>query len=387
MYNPHTDYDVIIVGAGPAGGMCTYELSKRGLNVLIIEKEKLPRYKVCAGGLTKKAVDILPKDLHTLAEDYTYNIHLTLNHSRGFSKGVSFPIITMVMRDRFDYFLIQKSIDNGACLLDRTKVISIEESSDHVLIKTDKGDFRSKIVVGADGVRSFVACSLGLRKKPRLGVAIEGEVFPNSGRDADLSKYHGSIHIDFNIIPKGYGWIFPKKDHLSVGVFTTLPKIKEIKRYFSTYMEKKGLYRNFICCSLLGYQIPIGGMSEPLNTKRGLIIGDAAGLADPITGEGIYFGLRSGQIAAWVIAESLKWNHSGLDRYTKLINNEIIKDLKYAKYISMFFYNLTPIIYNLGIKKNLINEDLIKALVSGHPYRDIFMKIPKKIVNYLFFLK
>ncbi|MER3446772.1 MAG: hypothetical protein C4291_07985 [Candidatus Dadabacteria bacterium] len=378
MNNPHTDYDIIIVGAGPAGGMCAYELSKRKFNILIIEKEKLPRYKVCAGGLTKKAVDILPNDLHTLAENYTYNIHLTLNHDRGFSKEVSFPIVTMVMRDRFDYFLVQKSICNDARILDGTKVNSIEEFPDYVIVRTEKGDFKSKVVVGADGANSLVARSVGLRKKPRLGVALEGEAFPDD---------NGSIHIDFNVIPRGYGWIFPKKDHLSVGVFTTLPKIKEIKKYFSIYFEKKGLSMRYRCRSILGHQIPIGGRSETLNTKRGLLIGDAAGLADPITGEGIYFGLRSGQMAAEVIAESLSGNHSGLDRYTRMVNNEIINDLRYATYIAMFFYKLTPIIYDLGIKKNLISEDLIKALVSGHPYRDIFIKIPRKIFNLLIPIK
>lgn len=387
MNNFQTDYDVIVVGAGPAGGMCACELSKRKLSVLLIEKEKLPRYKVCAGGLTKKAVDILPKDLHTLAENYTYNIRLTLNHSRGFSKETSFPIITMVMRDRFDYFLVQKSMDNGTCLLEGTRVSSVEEFPDYVLVKTERGDFKSKVIVGADGVTSFVSRSLGLRKKPRLGVAIEGEIFPNSDRAVDLSDYNGSIHIDFNVIPKGYGWIFPKKDHLSVGVFTTLPKIREIKKYFSIYVEKKGLSSNYSCRSLIGHQIPIGGKSEILNTRRGLLIGDAAGLADPITGEGIYSGLRSGQMAAELIDKGLNEGPFILDEYTKIVNNELINDFKYAGYVSTFFYNLTPIIYKLGTKKNLISEDLIKALVCGHPYRDIFMKIPKKIFKLFTLLK
>jgi flavin-dependent dehydrogenase len=287
----------------------------------------------------------------------------------------------MVMRDRFDYFLVQKSVDSGTCLLDGTRVSSVEEFPDYILVKTERGDFKSNVIVGADGVTSFVARSLGLRKKPRLGVAIEGELFPNGDRAADLSKYNGSIHIDFNVIPKGYGWIFPKKDHLSVGVFTTLSKIKEIKKYFSTYVEKKGLSRIYSCRSLIGHQIPIGGKNEILNTKRGLLIGDAAGLADPITGEGIYFGLRSGQIAAELIDKVLNGGPFGLDRYTKMVSDEFINDFRYARYMSIFFYSLTPTIYNLGTKKNLINEELIKALVCGHPYRDIFTKIPKKLLK------
>ncbi|HSE83875.1 MAG TPA: geranylgeranyl reductase family protein, partial [Thermodesulfobacteriota bacterium] len=220
----YTDYDVIVVGSGPAGGMCAYELSKEGLSVLVIEKEKLPRYKVCAGGLTKKAVDIIPEDFRHIVENQTYNIRTTLNYKYEFSKTTNFPIVTMVTRDKFDYFLIQKSVEKGACLLDRTGVISVEELSDHVLIRTKRGNFKSKVIVGADGVTSCVARHLGLRRQKKLGVAVEGELFPSNERN--LSRYDSSLHLDFHVVPKGYGWIFPKRTHLSVGVYTTLPKIR-----------------------------------------------------------------------------------------------------------------------------------------------------------------
>jgi flavin-dependent dehydrogenase len=286
----------------------------------------------------------------------------------------------MVMRDKFDYFLIQKSVENGARLLDQTRVTSVEELPDYVLVKTEKQNFRSKVIVGADGVRSFVARSLGLRKNSKFGVAIEGEIFPNSDV-ADLLRYNGSLHIDFNVIPKGYGWIFPKKDHLSVGVFTTLPKVKEIKKYFFLYMEKKGLSKDYHCRSIMGHRIPIGGRGEILNTGRGLLIGDGAGLADPITGEGIYFGLRSGQIAAYVIDKSLAGDLLRLDEYTKMIKNEVINDFRYANYLAVFLYNLSFITYNLARKKDLISDGFIKAVIGEYSYKDIFMKIPKKVFN------
>jgi geranylgeranyl reductase family protein len=380
MNKSHTDYDVIIVGAGPAGGMCAYELSKRNLRILILDKEKLPRYKVCAGGLTKKAVDLLPEDFQDIAENHTYNVLLTLNCRSGFSKTTSFPLVTMVMREKFDYFLVQKSVHNGARLLEQTKISLVEERSDCVLVKTEKGNFKSRVIVGADGVTSSVARCLGLRKKPRLGVAIEGEIFPNNNAN-DLSKYNRSLHLDFNVIPKGYGWIFPKKDHLSVGVFTTQQKIKDIKKYFSLYLDKKGLTKDYSCRSLIGHQIPIGGRREILNTKRGLLIGDAAGFADPITGEGIYFGLRSGQIAAEAIHKSLTRYSFNLDEYTKTVKDEIINNFRYGGYVATLLYNLSFITYNLGRKSNLIIETFIKTVTGELSYTDIFTKYPKKIFN------
>ena len=374
MNNTYTDYDVIIVGTGPAGGMCAYELSKRNLKVLLLEKEKLPRYKVCAGGLTKKAVDILPEDIRDIAENYTFNTHLTLNHRWRFLKATSFPIVTMVMRDKFDNFLVQKSQAYGASLLDRTRVNSVEEFPDYVLVRTERGNFKSKVIVGADGVTSLVARSLGLRKKPKLGVALEGEIFPNNN-SVDLSSYNGSLHLDFNVLPKGYGWIFPKRDHLSIGVFTTLPRIKEVKRYFSFYLERKGLAKNYTCRSLVGHQIPIGGCDEVLNTTRGILIGDSAGLADPITGEGIYFGLRSGQIAAEVIAQNLTKDSILLDEYTKKVKSEIVADFKIASYMAKFFYNLSFFTYNIVRKTNKFSEAFVRVVAGDQSYRDMFKNI------------
>ncbi|MCI0454872.1 MAG: geranylgeranyl reductase family protein [Candidatus Dadabacteria bacterium] len=386
MNNPNKIYDVIIVGAGPAGGMCAYELSKRSLSVLILEKEKLPRYKVCAGGLTTKAVEIISEDFQDLTENYTYNIHLTLNHKWGFSKITPFPIVTMVMRDMFDLFLVQKSVEKGSYLIDQTKVSEINELADYTVAKTDRGNFVSKVIVGGDGVNSIVARSLGLRNKRRLGIAIEGEIFPNN-LSADISSYNGSLHLDFNVIPKGYGWIFPKRNHLSVGVFTTLPKIKDIKEYFSLYLERKSLSNNYTCSSLIGHQIPLGGSYEKLNTKRGLLIGDAAGLADPITGEGIYYGLRSGQIAAEAIYRSLTADSLSLNKYSSEVASEIITELKYASYIAALFYNLPLITYNLARKINKFSEAYVSIIKGETSYKDIFTKMPKYLGRLLYLIK
>jgi geranylgeranyl reductase family protein len=284
----------------------------------------------------------------------------------------------MVMRDGFDNLLIQKSAEKGAYIQEQTRVTSVEEFPDHVLVKTDRENFRSKVIVGADGVTSLVARSLGLRKNARLGVAVEGEMFPNPD-SSDLTKYDGSLHLDFNVIPKGYGWIFPKKDHLSVGVFTTLPRMKEIKKYFYLYLADKGLSKDYSCRSLIGHQIPLGGKNEILNTERGLLIGDAAGLADPITGEGIYFALRSGQIAAEVIERSLAGFSCNLDEYTEKIRDEILEDFRYAGYLAKLLYNLSFVSYNLARSLDIVNEGFIKVVSGEYSYREAIKRLPGKM--------
>ena len=372
MKSSRTDFDVIIVGAGPAGGMCAYELSKNDISVLIIENERLPRYKTCAGGLTKKAYEILPKDFLNLVENDTYRVNLTLNHRWGFSKNTSFPIVKMVMRDKLDYFLIKKAEDYGARIFDKTRIVSLAELPDCVHISTEMGNFKSKVIVGADGITGCVARFLGLRKNPVCGIAIEGEIIPRYDL-SQLKGFNGSLDLDFNVIPKGYGWIFPKKEHLSVGVFTTLPKMKDIKQYLSSYLSQKGLANGYQTASLKGHQIPIGGKKqEILNSKRGLLIGDAAGLADPITGEGIYFALRSGQIAADVVCNFARNCNLTLDEYTKKVNSEIIDDFRYAGYLSILLYNLSFFSYNLARMIEGINESFVKVITGEKTYKDLF---------------
>lgn len=372
MKSSNSEFDVIIVGAGPAGGMCAYELSKNQVRVLVIEKERLPRYKTCAGGLTKKAYEILPKDFLNLVENETYRVNLTLNHRWGFAKITSFPIVKMVMRDRLDYFLVKKAEKFGAQILDKTVIRSVVESSEYIRVSTEAGDFKSKVIVGADGITGCVATSLGLRRRPTCGIAIEGELFPRNNL-LQLKEYNDSLHLDFNVIPKGYGWIFPKKEHLSVGLFTTLPEMRDLKRHFTTYLNRKGVAKDYQTESLKGHQIPVGGRRrEILNSKRGILIGDAAGLADPITGEGIYFALRSGQIAAEAIRNFINVPNPVLDEYTEKVNSEIVDDFRYAGYLSTVLYNLSFLSYNLARKIKWINDRFVSVISGEEKYKDLF---------------
>ncbi|GBD39260.1 Menaquinone reductase [bacterium HR37] len=372
-------YDVIIVGAGPAGSICAYELSKKNIQVLLLEREKLPRYKVCAGGLTKKAVDILPEDVKDILEDQTHTVHLSLNHKFTFSKTTSFPLVSMVMRDKFDHFLVKKAIESGAHLKDETRVFSLTEHPDLVTVETSRGTFVSKLLVGADGVTSKVAHLLGIRRKLDFGIALEAELFP---KHPDLiSNYHGSLHLDFNVIPRGYGWIFPKRKQLSVGVFTTLPSIRNIKSYFYAYVRNKHL-RNLTCKSLIGHQIPIGGRTNKLNTERVLLVGDASGLADPITGEGIYFALRSGQIAAETISKKLLKEPSlSLDEYSLKINEEMTENFKYARFLASFLYNISYVSYNIARKAESVNDTFIEVVSGNCSYKEAPLKILKKTLG------
>jgi flavin-dependent dehydrogenase len=146
----------------------------------------------------------------------------------------------MVMRDKLDYSLVKKAENFGARIRDKTVIKPVVESSECIHVSTEVRDFKSKLIVGADGITGCVARSLELRKRATFGIAIEAEVTPRHNL-SQLWEFDSCLHLDFNVIPKGYRWIFPKKKHRSVGLFNTLPQMRDIRRHFTSYRNRKGL--------------------------------------------------------------------------------------------------------------------------------------------------
>jgi flavin-dependent dehydrogenase len=168
--------DVIVVGAGPAGATLAYELGKKGIGVLVLEKEKLPRYKCCAGGVTNKAAKLLNFDISEVVEDVIYEVSFTLNLGSPYLGQHSRPLMYTVMRDVFDYFLVQRAQQMGAIFMDGQKVMQIQVGADWVEISTADDIFRSRLVVGADGAYSVVARELGMGRSMEYVAGIESEI-------------------------------------------------------------------------------------------------------------------------------------------------------------------------------------------------------------------
>jgi flavin-dependent dehydrogenase len=169
-------YDVVVVGAGPAGATLACELAGRGIRVLLLEKEKFPRYKCCAGGVTGRTAKLLNFDISEVVEEVIHKISFTFNLGSPYLAQHSQPLIYTVMRDAFDHFVVQKAQQAGTVFMDGQKVTQIHESGDWVEIQTADNIFRSRLVVGADGASSTVARQLGLSRHIRYLAAIESEV-------------------------------------------------------------------------------------------------------------------------------------------------------------------------------------------------------------------
>jgi geranylgeranyl reductase family protein len=336
-------FDVVIVGAGPAGAQTGYHLARRGLRILIIEKKKIPRYKACGGGLTRRTLDILPFDIGSVVENYPAAVKILVANRPVFHKVLHDPVLAMVMRDKFDHFLVQKAVAAGAVLQEKTTVRSLSGVHGQLNVESSRGRFKTRFVVGADGVDSLVARALGLPVFHKQMIALEGEVYLNNYDLAEDLK--STAQFDFGVIPHGYGWVFPKNDHLSVGLVTRSRKIKGFKDYFLAYLRLKNSAAQAEIRVLKGHRIayPAAGRFWRLSNRRGLVVGDAAGLADPITGEGIFYALGSAKIAADVLSDAIVYGDDRIRSYTGKIYGTFGRDLRWARTIAYLLYQLPAV--------------------------------------------
>lgn len=291
-------YDIAIIGAGPAGINAALYAQEAGLKTILIEKEKLPRPKVCGGGVVAKVTELLPFNIESVI-DRSFNRIVIKSHSFDFEYEAvrNEPIIYTVMRDRFDEYLFSH-IDTGLVDVHLETSLKAIQGGSPVQIITTGGKFKSRFVIASDGVHSPTARSAGWKDGRNLASALECELELNE----NLSKLKNNLRFDIGIPPNGYGWVFPKRDHLSIGVgkFLTNSGKINLHAHFRKYLN----YLNIPISDkykIMGSVIPISVRREGLFRNNILLAGDAAGLADPIVAEGISNALLSGKIAAEAI--------------------------------------------------------------------------------------
>ena len=171
----------------------------------------------------------------------------------------------------------------------------IEEDGDAVTIHTSEGSFTAPVLVGADGANSKVRTFCRETSWAFSGFALETEV--------PLNGQHFDMQFDFGVVPHGYGWIFPKRDHYNVGVYTSSPEVhltrSDVQRYVASLMPGTN------ALGIIGHKIGFGGWNDKMAAGRILLVGDAAGVVEPLLGEGIYYAVKSGQLAALSIEREL----------------------------------------------------------------------------------
>ena len=326
------NYDVIIVGAGPSGAILSYTLAQNGVNVLLLEKEKLPRYKACGGGINLRTARLIPFDISEVVENTIYGALVSHKSRSPVLRTYHKPLTYMVMRDRFDHLLAGQAQAAGTHIIDQCKVINIETKKDRVTVHTTADTYTANIIVGADGANSVVARSSGLARRGRRGMGIDCQLIVD---DHSLAKWNATVGIEFGGVYGGYSWIFPKRDCLSVGVGGPDKYAKYMKSYLMHFIEKQR-FGSYEIKRLSGHALPHGYDSTHLTASRSLLVGDAAGFVDPLTGDGIYYSIKSALLAAPVIMKSLEGSGTALAEYEKAVNAKLVPELQTGRALARF---------------------------------------------------
>ena len=337
-----SSYDVIIIGAGPAGATAGCELAQRGLDVLIIDKEKLPRDKTCAGLVSTKATEIINFDISPLVEQVIYNVTFSFELGEEFTVHSQTPVGYTVRRDRFDYFLAMKAKEAGASIVDGEEVKKLEVLSNEAKIFTANHTFTAPIIIGADGAYGITARSAGLMRGVETRIAMSANVkAPRNKENLD-----STIKIDFGVVTGGYGWVFPKKEYLSVGAGTYLQFVKELKPYVMKLLSSLGLESASVE-RFKSHLLHLRNPEEPIQRGRILLLGDSAGLTDPMWGEGIYYAMKSAQLAAPVVERCLKEGEINLKPYQDAVDSEIMPMLNSSRTLLSFYSHFPRVYFDL----------------------------------------
>jgi len=376
-------FDVAIIGSGPAGASAAFELAKNGISTVIIEKETLPRYKTCGGGFAYRGRRKMPFDVSSVVEKEFFRVDAFFEkigvHVVSERKE---PIISMVMRDDFDNFLVEKAKEHGITLLENHKLKKIT-FEDNITLHTTQGDVKTKFVIAADGALSTTAKLTGWEETRLLIPALEYEV---EVHPEDFKRLSKSVRLDFDAIPMGYGWCFPKKNHLSIGLASFRRVKVDFKKLYRDYMENILGITEVINEEMHGFQIPVTPRTDGCVRKGVFLVGDAAGFADPLTAEGISNSIFSGIMAAEAIVESELDQQIAEENYNTKLNETLIPELKTGVRLSKLFYENEKI-RNFLIKKygDRICEVMTQILMGERTYpADISKQIKKKLRKAIF---
>jgi len=384
----NSDYDVIVVGGGPGGSTAARFCAQAGVKTLLIEKERLPRYKPCGGCLSAKTVRLLGFDLSPVIENTVYGAKFTYCSKDPFFIESKNPIGFLVMRDRFDQVLVDRALEAGTKVRDGERVTKVEEGADGVSVELTSGvKLRCQVLIGADGSESMVARSLFLRPKKNdgYGVAVESETPFNSSVPFPKEEFQ-FVHLDFGRVPNGYGWVFPKKEWLSIGIGGMFRESEKMnpRHYFKSFVKGLSYIQEGKTGKVIGHLLPsFYDENQKVAQGRFLLVGDAAHLMDPLQGEGIYYAVRSGMLAADAILEWKKRGIAPSNVYQEAVHLEICENLKWALTLSHIVFRFTKLAYGTLKRYPELGEIYIRVLEGKETYQGFVTKVKERMKDFL----
>ena len=305
------DFDVAVVGGGPAGATAAYRLASTGAHVLLVDKAVFPRDKPCGGGVTGRAARLLPFSIDPVVEDVVDRMDCGLRYRSRFSRRARGPLAYMTQRRRLDHFLLEQAAGAGADVRDGVKVADVREGG----LTVDGAEMTARIVIGADGCNGASAKQLRLAEEIVHGVALEAN-YPHDERFAH------TMLLEIAVIHGGYGWIFPKGDHVNVGVGGNASEGPRLRDELRRMCEAYGVDPD-AATETRGYRLPMRRPGTRLARGTTAVIGDAAGLVDPFSGDGMYEAFLSSQLVTEAALDVLAGRAETLEPYERAVERRI----------------------------------------------------------------
>jgi geranylgeranyl reductase family protein len=317
---------VLIVGAGPAGATAALTLARAGIPVTLLDRASFPRNKPCGGGITIRALARFPwleRALETIPTHRVARMYLEGPDGDSVVIDSRRPAVLLIRRVEFDAMLVRLAVDAGATLVPGVDIVRASERRDGVVLESRDGRrFDAAVVIAADGVHSIVARRLGLNPGwPSRSVALD--MMEETSREV-LTSDPDTLWVSYGYAPsgatgsgrrapEGYAYIFPKRDHVNIGVGYVLDHFRsevqskpyDLQREFVSQLRHRRIVtgesvrRNFT-----PFIIPVGGPLKRPAHGRVLLAGDAGGFVNGLTAEGIYYAMASGQLAAQAVVNT-----------------------------------------------------------------------------------
>lgn len=368
-------YDLIVVGAGPAGSTAARTASKMGLHVLVLEKEAFPRYKPCGGALSDRAISLLDFSLPDALCERTITGARVHFRDAVTERRKAYRLTTLVTRSGFDDFLLQKARESGVNLVTQ-KVLDYTEKRDHVEVCTGEGCFKSRFLLITSGCQDRLKERITrLDNKNHYGVCLVTEI---EEKDEEICRrLPGVLDIHFGVAEGGYGWIFPHRGYYSVGIGGLAGRFVHPRKVMQEFLRDNGFNGEY---RLHGHLIPLGGKSKRIASQRVLLAGDSAGFVDAFTGEGIYYAIRSGQIASKAIAEKVSNERLNLPRaYESRCKEDFGSELKYTLLLSRIMHSRPDILYRVLTSQEEILDMYMEIAAARRTYRNFMHGLLSRI--------